>query len=238
MKFKLFALLALISLTFTSNSQTEMAERNPLVVMYTGTVDGKVAELFLSANYMGAVGGYFTYDGVMDSLRYGAYEEEGKVSLNLLSGKEIEGTHKDNKTVKFKLIDGKEKTKFNLTAVTSKNNLVGTYKAKDAKFSARTGMSCHLFEDGRLFVNASWETADFQNGFGSIEGVATKTNETSESIFYTLVISKDEKRPEFNQTAYIEFDKKSGEMNLFVESNLPSLLGPIKSGEKVYFIKR
>ena len=239
MKIKVLLTFILMLSAFVINAQTDVSERAPLTVMYKGEVEGKTAELFLSADFFGATRGFLKIDGKIDSLRYGAYEEEGKVSLDLKSGKEIVGTHANNNSVKVKLIDGKTKTKMNLTAVKPNSSIEGTYKAKeDSKYNKNTGFSCYSLSKDELFINAFWQLASAKKGYGEVETIVKKTNETATNIYYQTNLNTDDSRPEFNQIITIEQNKKSGELSLSVRTNLSSLLGPLKSGEQLIFIKK
>ncbi len=243
---KIFILLALSGIAQQEQifAQDELGERSPIIREFGGKINEQDFTLFISANYAGSTTGYLKIGNEVDSLRYGAYDADGTVSLNLKSGKEIEGKHELDTKLKLKLIDGKSKTKFEALARSNSNPIDGEYYIKDAKrFSNHSGAACYLMDDDHLYVNCFWEDLSLDHKkdvvFADFEGVAKRDYDRGSDEFelYVLTISHDDEHPSLNATAYIQRDTDSGNLVIFIESEMESVLGPLKNKERIWFKK-
>jgi len=251
----LFALFFVFgsSTSYAQWSGSNVADQAPIILKYTGnSAKGKV-ELFVMVSQMNSSSGYLKIGDELDSLKYGSFDSEGEISLDLKSGKTIEGKHKGLKTAKVKLLNesGKKELKIELEAVPAQNEFDGMYKAKNSKdFTNESGVAILTKSENEIYFVSYWERTAFLNDakkgkFSGFEGVMKKVGiQSDENLAVFKYVFFDLKGA--NQVLMLSVELKEGkyvknaEINLWVESSRDDLPFPngISKGEKIQYVKK
>lgn len=231
MKNILLGFSLLLTQLIIAQSGSVVADRIPSAYHYKG----ENCELHVLADNS-SISGYFIQDGKVDSIKFGSFLNKD-IAIYLKSGIQLEGKTKSFDKLSLKIVnsDFKKIGKLELNS-TNKDKILNMKAEDQSKYTEESGLAIYMLDDKHFEFAVFWEekaSVNSTNGvFKFYSGVAEKRGVGSVYKYEEYV---DADNPALNTSVFIEL--KDGKANLWIDSELSSMMGGLKKDEKISFTK-